>query len=509
MTDSEYIGLPSSSRRGLAVKMFTLTLPVLVAAVLLTQLAVGWVNFSARLDALQARAELMATLTTQAIARPVWNLDRPIYQAQVMALESDRGFVMARLIDETGATTFRHGAAPSPDAKVIRVRKPIPDPAGGADGIGEFELILSKAELEESARAQIGIGIAAVMALLLASFTILHRATRRLVLHPLGRLLDAMALVERKQWTRVDWSSGDEIGRVTAAFNRMVDGLRSGDEAKRLLRELEIAQNKLIENNAALEKASRLVLDSIGYARKIQDGLLPDASTLGETVAEFHVRWQPLQQVGGDYYWLHRQGRRALILLADCTGHGVPGAFMTVVVATALDRILLETGNLLPSTILSHLDKAVRERLRQDRSEGSSDDGLDASVCLWDGETRTLTFAGANMPLVYCVAGTAHTIRGSRHSLGYRTNTKPAEFTDHVLPIEPGTSVHMFTDGMTDHVGGTPPRLFGRRRLTEILAASQELSLTLQVARLEEVLAAHRGGQELRDDMTIISFRPY
>ncbi len=504
---------PFRPGRGLAVKVSAATLPIVVAAILATQLAVGWINYAARLDALAARAELVATLTAQAIARPLWNLDQAIYQAQVRAVGSDPAFVMARIMDESGQITFQYGEEPALDLPVITARQPIADPSGPDPShlgrIGEFQLVLSKAELADSARQQIVIGIVAILCLLLATFATIHGTTRRLILRPLGQLLAAMARVERKDWTTLAWSSGDEIGHVAAAFNRMVEGLRSGDEAKRLLKELETTQAKLIDNNVALEKASRLVLDSIGYARKIQDGLLPDASTLGDAVAEFHVSWEPLHQVGGDYYWLHRFGRKALVLLADCTGHGVPGAFMTVVVATALDRILMENGALLPSAILEKLDKAVRERLRQDRPEGSSDDGLDAAVCLWDGETHTLTFAGANMPLMTCTGGEVRTIKGDRRSLGYRSTGRVKAFVDQVFPIAPQTCVYLFTDGMTDHVGGSPPRLFGRRRLTEVIAASQALPLPDQVERIQAALSDHRGGQNRRDDMTIVAFRPY
>ena len=182
---------------------------------------------------------------------------------------------------------------------------------------------------------------------------------------------------------------------------------------------------------------------------------------------------------------------------------------MTVVVATALDRILMEGGQLLPSQVLERLDVAVRKRLRQDRPDGSSDDGLDASICLWDGETRTLTFAGANMPLLYCVDGRVETIKGNRRSLGYRTGSDHRPFTDQVVPVEPGTNVYMFTDGMTDHVGGEPPKLYGRRRLGDLIASLQDLPLPDQVRHIEAALADHRGEQHRRDDMTIIAFRPY
>ncbi|RAU21382.1 serine phosphatase RsbU, regulator of sigma subunit [Paramagnetospirillum kuznetsovii] len=492
----------------LAFKVFAATLPVVVAAVLATQLVVGWMNYSAQLEALTARAQLIATLTAQAISRPLWNLDKAVYRAQVSAVESDASFLMARVLDDTGQVAFQHGDDPAEGSPVIRARYPIPDPSGPGK-IGEFELVLSKAELDASARRLIGIGAAAILALLLVTFATIHLATRRLIVAPLTALLDAMAKVECKNWTEVEWSSGDELGQVAAAFNRMVDGLRSGDEAKRLLKELEIAQAKLIENNAALEKASRLVLDSIGYARKIQDGLLPDAASLDGVVAKFQVRWEPLHQVGGDYYWLHPFGRKALILLADCTGHGVPGAFMTVVVATAMDRILMEGGDLLPAAILERLDKVVRERLRQDRPDGTSDDGLDAAICLWDGDERRLTFAGANMPIVVSVQGKPKVIKGSRRSLGYRTGGARDAFVDQAFQVEPDTTVYMFTDGMTDHVGGSPPRLFGRRRLVELIAESQTLPLSRQLDRIDETLSTYRGGQNRRDDMAIIAFRPY
>jgi serine phosphatase RsbU (regulator of sigma subunit) len=491
----------------LAVKVFAATLPALVAAILVTQLVVGWINHKARLEALGARADLMATLTAQAIARPLWNLDKSVYEAQVKALAADPGFVRAEIHDESGQLLFTHGR--SGPAAVIEATKPIPDPARSEARIGDFSLVLSKAELEDSVRHQITIGIGAILVLLAATFATIHLATRRLILAPLDGLLAAMAKVERKDWTTVAWWSGDEIGRVTRAFNRMVEGLRSGDEAKRLLKELEQAQAQLIENNQALEKASRLVLDSIGYARKIQDGLLPDAGSLGDALAEFHVHWQPLQQVGGDYYWLHRFGRKALVLLADCTGHGVPGAFMTVVVATAMDRILMEDGPLLPSAILERLDAMVRERLRQDRPDGESDDGLDAALCLWDAGRRTLTFAGANLGLVTCCDGIVTSYKGLRRSLGYRSPQMAKPFEDQVIAIKPGTTVYMFTDGMTDHVGGSPPRLFGKKRLGDVIAAVQGLPLDRQVERMEEQLAGHRDGQHIRDDRTIIAFRPY
>jgi serine phosphatase RsbU (regulator of sigma subunit) len=128
---------------------------------------------------------------------------------------------------------------------------------------------------------------------------------------------------------------------------------------------------------------------------------------------------------------------------------------------------------------------------------------------MWDGETHTITFAGANMPMVSCCGGEIRTVKGNHRSLGYRTAGKDKPFVDQVFPVEPQTCVYLFTDGMTDHVGGSPPRLFGRRRLTEVIAAIQALPLPEQVDRIQEALSDHRDGQHRRDDMTIIAFKPY
>ena len=139
----------------------------------------------------------------------------------------------------------------------------------------------------------------------------------------------------------------------------MVEGLRSGDAAKQLLVELEQAHDRL-------ERANRQVIESIGYARRIQDSVLPDRNALAGAGVEVAVLWEPLHVVGGDYFWLEEIDGLCVIAEADCTGHGVPGAFLTLIVATALDRLLHERGLRAPAAILAGLDAMVRTQLRQD-----------------------------------------------------------------------------------------------------------------------------------------------
>ncbi|MBS4096700.1 MAG: cache domain-containing protein [Sulfuricella sp.] len=259
---------------------------------------------------------------------------------------------------------------------------------------------------------------------------------------------------------------------------------------------------------AALDKANRLVLESIQYARRIQHAMLPDKQALGDAVAEISVWWEPLHVVGGDYFWLERFGSKSLLLLADCTGHGVPGAFITLLVASALDNILHEKQLPPPSAILQALDELVRTRLRQDRPDATSNDGLDAAVCLWDADTRQITFAGAGLPLLYCRDGEVGEIRGNRASLGYCMPSSEAAFTDHVVEVQPGMTFYMITDGVPDHMGGEPRRLLGRKRLASIILANRDKPVAEQVQAIQQALDEYRGEEPRRDDTTLLGFRP-
>lgn len=335
---------------------------------------------------------------------------------------------------------------------------------------------------------------------------------------------------------------GDEMGLLVRAFNRLLTAFQRGleqrdtaqAELEALTRDLEDrVRERTVELEAAnsalatekeeteqafarldqahqeLDRANRLLVESIQYARRIQTALLPDKNALGDAVKEVHVCWEPLHVVGGDYFWLERIGGKSFLMIVDCTGHGVPGAFMTLVTASALDRILHERHLLQPSEILRELDAMVRARLRQDHPEADSDDGLDAAICVWDPDAKTVTYAGANLPLLFAGAdGIPHDIRGTRASLGYASLPPTRPFEDHVIPVEDGMSFYMITDGIPDHMGGEPLRLLGRKRLKAMLAKVQGQDMAAQLDALQADLEAFRGDQPRRDDMTLIGFKP-
>ncbi len=231
----------------------------------------------------------------------------------------------------------------------------------------------------------------------------------------------------------------------------MVEGLRSGDEARHLLAELERAHARLAEANG-------LVMESLHYARRIQRAVLRGPGSLRESGLEVAVLWEPLHVVGGDYFWIEEIDGLSIVVVADCTGHGVPGAFLTLIVATALDRILHDGDCAGPTPSWPPWTETVRARLRQDREESDlSDDGLDCGICVLDRAAGTLDFAGGRPRAHGPVGGRGRADQGApRHGLGYRPTGREEPFSTVSLPLGDGATFYLMTDGVSDQMGGTP-----------------------------------------------------
>lgn len=326
----------------------------------------------------------------------------------------------------------------------------------------------------------------------------------------------------------------DELGVLVGTMNSMLresqDGLDGRDKAEaelaalardlerrvaertnELAREKEGVERALAQlniANAELEKASRYINDGIRYASRIQTALLPDQGALSGLVDELAVGWQPLDIVGGDYYWAGSFGSKGVIAVMDCTGHGVPGAFMTAVVASSFSRILHHHGHDDPAEMLTQLNRLVKSALRQDRDSAVSNDGLDAGICVVDRDRGVVTYAGANLPLMVLENGEFTLLRGDRMSLGYLDSPEDYRFTARELPFGKGSAFYLFTDGVTDQVGTEVRQLFGRKRLQKVLTEVAEQPLTEQMDTLFRRLADWRGEERRRDDMTFLAFRP-
>jgi PAS domain S-box-containing protein len=257
----------------------------------------------------------------------------------------------------------------------------------------------------------------------------------------------------------------------------------------------------------ALTDAYEVIAGSIEYASRIQRSMLPDAALLDALVPDHFVIWEPRDRVGGDAYWCHRWGRGALLALGDCTGHGVPGAFMTLIANGAMEMALLEVPPGDPAMLLSRVHGLIQSLLGQDSPGGESNDGLDIGICYIPPRGGTIAFAGARISLFRVLGDTVEEVRGDKQGVGYRAVPHAAHFTNQAIEPRPGKILYMTSDGLLDQVGGPRRRGFGKRRFLALLQEIAPLPLAEQRAAIVTALAEHQGDEERRDDVSVIGFK--
>jgi serine phosphatase RsbU (regulator of sigma subunit) len=264
-------------------------------------------------------------------------------------------------------------------------------------------------------------------------------------------------------------------------------------------------QRRLSSAMQSLAEARNQILESIDYASHIQAAFLPDERELAGVVPAHFLLWRQRDVVGGDSYWFKPWGDGYFLGVIDCTGHGVPGAFMTLIVQSLLDKALQE-GDASPSGMLARTNRLIKDALGQNEKGTRSDDGMDCALCHVSPGSGRLLFAGANSPLYVVEEGKAHRIRGDRCGLGYVRSPRDFVFTDFEVVLTPGARFYMTTDGIVDQVGG-PRRLpFGRSRLMRFIEEHRTAPITGQGDALMARLSAYQGGESRRDDVTVLGF---
>ncbi len=241
-------------------------------------------------------------------------------------------------------------------------------------------------------------------------------------------------------------------------------------------------QNEEIQKQRdQIQKQNENISKSINYAQGIQKALLPSQKNLEQYFADSFIYFKPRDVVSGDYYWFkpipgengefNIKTDKFAISAIDCTGHGVPGAFLSMIGYNLLDEII-DKGVHKPGRILQELNRGIRRALRQDETDNR--DGMDMALCVWDPQKKTIEFSGAKNPLVYICNGELTRIRGDKESIGGGTNYDQ-EFTTHEIPVDSTTWVYMFSDGFIDQFGGNDGRKFMIKNFTELLQHIHEL----------------------------------
>lgn len=273
---------------------------------------------------------------------------------------------------------------------------------------------------------------------------------------------------------------------------------------KQAIRLAEKMEKRVKLRTEELAEKNQNIMDSIDYAKRLQEAVLPTDKDWASLCREYFVLWRPRDVVGGDFYWLRKlDDKRSLIIIGDCTGHGVPGALMTMMVNSILDHLVdhhyESAGN-----ILEELDCRVRETLHRKADNRMNDDGLDIGICYI--EEQRLVFAGAKIPLYIKRGDQVHILKGDNRSIGYRRSKIRKEVSCYEWKIEAGDCFYLTTDGYVDQNGGTKDYSLGRNRFIECIESQGATPLREQCDSFEKRIDEYRGSQAQRDDITVIAF---
>jgi serine phosphatase RsbU (regulator of sigma subunit)/Tfp pilus assembly protein PilF len=257
--------------------------------------------------------------------------------------------------------------------------------------------------------------------------------------------------------------------------------------------------------NRELEEKRREIQDSINYAKQIQRAILPNPEEILSTLECFGL-YKPKDVVSGDFYWFAKQNGKVLIAAADCTGHGVPGAFMSMIGIDKLNNAVQEKQLYKPGDILSSLNKGIKQSLRQDEQDSVSRDGMDIALCSFDFKQGRLEYAGANRPLLLIRNGEMIEVKPTKAAIGGWTENVRV-FENNELHLEKGDTIYLFTDGYADQIGGEKGKKIMTRKFKEILLNIQHLTMEAQEKELERVFNEWKGNHEQVDDVLVIGIR--
>ncbi len=270
--------------------------------------------------------------------------------------------------------------------------------------------------------------------------------------------------------------------------------------------EIEQQRDLLAKQNEEIMRKNKDITDSIEYAKRIQEAILPMEKTIKRYLPESFILFKPRDIVSGDFYWFAYVKGKIIIAAVDCTGHGVPGAFMSMIGVEILNTIVLNKGVTDPAEILTLQNLSIRQALKQDRTDNQ--DGMDMALCVIDKQQGIVEFAGAKNPLIYIDnQHNLHKIRGDRQSIGGYQYEPGFRFTKHVIEIRPPMWFYIFSDGYQDQFGGEGPRKFMTKIFYNLLHQIHTLPMDEQKHVLEQTLEDWKDGYSQTDDILVIGFK--
>ena len=279
------------------------------------------------------------------------------------------------------------------------------------------------------------------------------------------------------------------------------------EEISQQKEELQAQSELLTSTNKALERKNIQITDSINYAKKIQFAIIPEIEKINANSLETFVIFKPKDIVSGDFYWFSRLNNYVFIAVVDCTGHGVPGAFMSIIGNNLLNEIINQKQIINPTEILTNLDIGVRSMLMNNLSEDRlQDDGMEISLCRIDINNKQVVMSCSNQNAIICSNGNIHEIEGSSYSIG-GIYLKNKIFNNFEFIVENDSIIYMFTDGFHDQFGGEKNKKYGSVRFHELIKTVSNEEFNAQAVILEKEFTDWKGKNYQIDDVCVIGIK--
>jgi serine phosphatase RsbU (regulator of sigma subunit) len=271
------------------------------------------------------------------------------------------------------------------------------------------------------------------------------------------------------------------------------------------------AAEKLAVKNNIIEEQNKSILESIRYASRMQEALKPEESVVKTVLPESFFYLRPRDIVSGDFYFVDAVGadekNKIVVAAIDCTGHGVPGAFLTFIGHNALRKAIEITGPQNPSRLLEVMNSEVKNTLGQQRSGNELNDGMEIGLCIFDPATKIVEYAGAGMPLSVFRSGKLEEIKAAKCTVGSVQEHVTEAPPTHTIQLAAGDAFYLNSDGIADQFGGKEGKKFRREQLRNVLTEIQPMKMHDQRKHVEETMSAWMQGFEQTDDMLLIGIR--
>ncbi|MGD0340377.1 MAG: SpoIIE family protein phosphatase [Bacteroidales bacterium] len=334
---------------------------------------------------------------------------------------------------------------------------------------------------------------------------LIYRKTRVITL-PIRKLVENVdRITDGNLRERAEVTGNNEITRLSEKFNMMIAQLESYYyELEEKVKERTI---KIEKQKEEIEEQKKHIMDSIYYARRIQNAILPSFNFIDKYLKHYFILYMPKDIVSGDFYWVHEADGLFMIAAVDCTGHGVPGAFMSIVGFNQLNYAVTDKKARSAGKILDELNKGVISTLNENKMDESIKDGMDMSLCIFDFKSGKAEFAGANNPLYLIRNNELIRYKGDRFPIGAFEGSKPQLFVNNEIDILPGDCYYLFSDGYADQFGGPDNKKLRYKKLEELLLEIHNQPMDDQREFLRSKLIEWKGDNDQVDDILVMGIK--